>query len=172
MKNRCSENNGVTWTRLVQYCYYSAVLSLRDKSLHFKIWLVSFCCHFGCVYINIPQHETPLHWDALRINTHKKVPQPWAKNHPEKKRVKQETDSCYSSKKPTGFLQTIRVGYDVVCLEVFQNIFGATWYMYLELLQPKQGSFGLSLLEGFLLSQSCWRLRRSCNPRAKIEGST
>lgn len=77
---------------------------------------------------------------------HKKVPQPWAKNHPEKK-IKQETDSCYSSKKPTGFLQTIRVEYDVVCLEVFQYIFGATWCMYLELLQPKQGSFGLSLLE-------------------------
>ena len=49
-------------TRLVQYCYYLAVLSLRDKSILFKIWLMSCCCHFGSVFINIPQHETPLHW--------------------------------------------------------------------------------------------------------------
>lgn len=54
-------------------------------------------------------------------------------------------DSCYSSKKPTGFLQTIRVEYDVVGLEVFQYIFSATWYMYLEFLQPKQGSFGFQV---------------------------
>lgn len=62
MKKSCLENKGVTWTRLVQYCYYLAVLSLRDKSLLFKIWLMSFCCHFGSVFINILEHETPLHW--------------------------------------------------------------------------------------------------------------
>lgn len=171
MKKSCLENKGVTWTRLVQYCYYLAVLSLRDKSLLFKIWLMSFCCHFGSVFINILEHETPLHWVPYESICTRKSRNPGRKTIRKKKKT-QETDSCYSSKRPTGVLQTIRVGYDVVRLEVFQYIFGANWYMYLELLQPKQGSFGLSLLEGFLPSQSCWRLRRSCNPRAKIEGST